>query len=84
VFRRAPSIRSADALGWALTRAGQPRAGLAWGRRSLRTRSRDPMFRLHAAIAARRSDRLHESRRHMAIARSGVAALSPPMRDLLR
>ena len=32
---RAPSIRSADALGWALTRAGRPRAGVAWARRAL-------------------------------------------------
>ncbi len=29
-WRSAPSVRSADALGWALTRAGQPRQGLAW------------------------------------------------------
>ena len=49
-LRRAPSIRSADALGWALTRAGRPRAGLAWARRALRTGSRDPMFRLHAGV----------------------------------
>jgi hypothetical protein len=42
------------------------------------------MLRLHAAVAARRSDRLDEARRHMAIAMSGMAALSPPMRDLLR
>ena len=32
VWRAAPSIRSADALGWALTRAGRPRAGLRWAR----------------------------------------------------
>ena len=54
VFRRAPSIRSADALGWALTSAGRPVAGYRWARRALRTGSRDPMFRVHAAVAARR------------------------------
>ena len=26
----APSVRAADALGWALTRSGEPRAGLRW------------------------------------------------------
>ena len=29
VWRAAPSVRSADALGWALTRAGRPAAGYA-------------------------------------------------------
>src|SRR4029079_4745008 len=35
-WRNAPSIRSADALGWALTRAGHPRDGLRWAHRALR------------------------------------------------
>jgi pentatricopeptide repeat protein len=47
-----PSVRSADALGWALTRSGRPRAGLRWARRALRLGSLDPMFRYHAGIAA--------------------------------
>jgi tetratricopeptide (TPR) repeat protein len=49
----APSVRSADALGWALTAAGHPRAGLVWARRALRLGSRDPMFLYHAGMTAR-------------------------------
>ena len=48
----APSVRSADALGWALTRSGRPRAGLRWAHRALRLGSLDPTFRYHAGIAA--------------------------------
>jgi tetratricopeptide (TPR) repeat protein len=51
----APSVRSADALGWALTRAGRAREGLAWARRALRLGSRDPMFLYHAGLAAERA-----------------------------
>ena len=49
----APSVRSADAVGWALTRAGRPKAGLRWARRALRLGSRDPNFLFHAGMAAR-------------------------------
>ena len=52
-WRSAPSVRSADALGWALTRAGRPRQGLAWGRRALRLGSRDASFLYHAGTSAR-------------------------------
>src|SRR3954447_3607164 len=31
----APSVRSADALGWALTRSGHPGTGVRWARRAL-------------------------------------------------
>jgi hypothetical protein len=83
VFRRAPSIRSADALGWALTRAGRPRAGHEWARRALRTGSRDPMFRAHAGLAARRAE-IRTGELHLAVAQRGEAALSPHLRGLLR
>ena len=73
VFRRAPSIRSADALGWAYTRAGRPELGRRWARRALRTGSRDPMIRAHAALA-----------RNGRVAPRGQAALSPLLRRLLR
>jgi len=53
VYAAAPSVRSADALGWALTRAGRPREGLAFARRALRLGSRDPLFLYHAGVAAR-------------------------------
>ena len=55
VWAAAPSVRSADALGWALTRAGRPAEGLHWARRALQLGSRDPLFRFHAGrIAARK------------------------------
>ena len=56
-WRNAPSVRSADALGWALTRAGQPRQGLAWGVRALRLGSRDARFLYHAGMSARAAGR---------------------------
>lgn len=52
-WARAPSVRSADALGWALTSAGHPAAGYAWARRALRLGSRDASFLYHAGMSAR-------------------------------
>lgn len=48
----APSVRSSDALGWALTRAGHPAQGLRHAQEALRLGSRDAMFLYHAAVAA--------------------------------
>jgi predicted Zn-dependent protease len=47
----APSVRSADALGWALTRSGHRMQGLRWARRALALGSADPAFLAHAALA---------------------------------
>ena len=70
----APSIRSADAVGWALTRAGRPRAGVAWARRALRLGSRDPGLRFHAGMTALAAGRPAEGRRHLRLAlRHGLA-----------
>jgi tetratricopeptide (TPR) repeat protein len=84
VWRMAPSIRSADALGWALTRVGRPGAGLDWARRALHTGSRDPLFSLHAGLAALRSGRRAEAERYLTTAVRGAAALSPASRRLLK
>jgi hypothetical protein len=75
VWRQAPSVRSADALGWALTRSGRPEAGLRWARRALHLGSRDAVFRFHAGMAARAAGRPHAS--HLRIAIKGGAMLSP-------
>jgi tetratricopeptide (TPR) repeat protein len=84
VWRRAPSIRSADALGWAYVRAGEPAAGAAWALRALRTRSRDALFNLHAGVALERAGRADAAERFLELARRGRAALSPASMTLLR
>jgi len=53
----APSVRSADAVGWALTRSGRREAGLRWARRARRLGSADPLFAFHAGMAARGAER---------------------------
>jgi hypothetical protein len=76
-WRHAPSVRSADARGWALTRAGHPRAGARWARRALRLGSRDPLFLYHAGIAALRSGDVPEARRLLRASLGAGADLSP-------
>ena len=73
----APSVRSADALGWALTRAGRPAEGLEWSRRALRLGSRDPLFHYHAGIAAQQAKRTGLAVRELETALAARAALSP-------
>jgi tetratricopeptide (TPR) repeat protein len=67
-WERAPGVRSADALGWALTRAGRPREGLLWTRRALRLGSLDPTFRYHAGLAAVAAGRTAEGERNLRVA----------------
>jgi tetratricopeptide (TPR) repeat protein len=62
----APSVRSADALGWALTRSGRPGTGLTYARKALRLGSRDPIFLFHGAVAARAASRTTLARRWLA------------------
>jgi tetratricopeptide (TPR) repeat protein len=79
VWNAKPSIRSADALGWALTRAGRPRAGLVWARRALRTGSREPMLRAHAGLTALRAGRTEQALRNLRVAVAGAPALTPEL-----
>ena len=65
-WEAAPSVRSADALGWALTRAGRPAGGLRWGMRALRLGSVDPAFLYHAGMSARAAGHTGEARRLLA------------------
>jgi tetratricopeptide (TPR) repeat protein len=76
-WQRAPSVRSADALGWALTRAGRPAEGYAWGRRALRLGSRDATFLYHAGISARAAGRRSEARALLRRAIASNARFSP-------
>jgi tetratricopeptide (TPR) repeat protein len=73
----APSVRSADALGWALTRAGHPREGLRYARRALALGSRDPMFLFHAAVAAHEAGRDGSARAWLQRALAGNPVFSP-------
>ena len=83
VWRAAPSVRSADALGWALTRSGRPAAGYAFARRALALGSRDASFRLHAGVAAKEAGLADPAARHLAIAAAARPALTPEARALL-
>ncbi len=69
-------MRSADALGWALTRAGRPEEGLGYAQRALRLGSRDATWLYHAGIAARDAGRPAAARRYLTRALAGDA-LSP-------
>jgi tetratricopeptide (TPR) repeat protein len=74
----APSVRSADALGWALTRAGKPRAGVRWAQRALKLGSLDAGLRFHAGMSALAAGRRNEGRRDLRLALDhGLAAASP-------
>jgi tetratricopeptide (TPR) repeat protein len=79
----APSVRSADALGWALTRAGRARAALPWAAKALRLGSRDPSFLLHAGLAARDAGKRELAARRLARAWSARAALTAGARARL-
>lgn len=76
-WAQAPSVRSADALGWALTRAGHPRAGLRWMRRALALGSRDPLFLYHAAMAARAAGNITAARHWLTRALANNPRFSP-------
>lgn len=74
----APSVRSADALGWALTRAGRPAEGYAWTRRALRLGWRDPVPVYHAGMAAKAAGKRTAARRLL----GGLLARSPDFSPL--
>ena len=61
----APSVRAADALGWALTRAGRPAEGLAFAERALRLGSLNPRFLYHAGMAAKGAGEDAAGRRYL-------------------
>jgi len=52
-WKAAPSVRSADAMAWALTRAGRPADGWAYAKRVLRLGWREPLIRFHAGMTAK-------------------------------
>jgi tetratricopeptide (TPR) repeat protein len=76
-WANAPSVRAADALGWALTQAGRPREGLKYARHALRLGSRDSSFLFHAGMSAEAAGRDEEARRWLQEALTGNPAFSP-------
>ena len=64
-WRAAPSVRSADAVGWALTRSGHPSDGLAWARRAVKLGTRDPLLLTRAGLSARAAGRDREASRYL-------------------
>jgi tetratricopeptide (TPR) repeat protein len=76
-WAHAPSVTSADALGWAYTRAGDPVRGLAWARRALSIGSVDRHFLYHAGVAARDAGRPRPARRWLTRAVGGNPRFSP-------
>ena len=73
----APSVRSADALGWALARSGDVRGGLRWAHRALRLGSLDPSLRYHAGMTALAAGHRAEGRRDLRLAVAHGLAAQP-------
>lgn len=69
----APSVRSADALSWALSAAGEDAAALRLSREAMRLGSADPSFLHHAGIVALRAGERERARQLL----SRVVAQSP-------
>jgi tetratricopeptide (TPR) repeat protein len=63
-YAKAPSTRAADALGWALTRAGRREEGLRHLREALRLGSVDPLWRAHYGLASGDRRQLRIALRH--------------------
>ena len=76
-MRAAPSVRSEDALGWALTAAGRPREGLVHARRALRLGWRDPLVLYHAGMTAKAAGEQALARRWLRRALARNPAFSP-------
>ena len=77
IYAEAPSVKAADALGWALTRAGRPAQGLRMAREALRLGSRDPRFHYHAGMAAAAAGRPVAARRELHLALALDPSFSP-------
>jgi tetratricopeptide (TPR) repeat protein len=77
-YAAAPSVRSADALAWALSGVGEQAAALRFSHEAMRLGSRDPYFLYHAGIVALRGGHQREARRRL----STLVAQSPRFNPL--
>ena len=65
-YAEAPAVQRADALGWALTRAGRPAEAIRYAREAMRLGTPEPMFLYHGAMAAKEAGRAGLARRWLA------------------
>jgi len=72
-WAEAPSVRSADAYSWALSRAGDDAMALRFSAEAMKLGSRDPSFLYHAGIVAQRAGRDQSARGYL----SRLVAQSP-------
>ena len=71
-----PTIRAADALGWALHRLGRDREASDRSREALRLGSRDPLIRYHAGAIEAALGNADAARRHLELALDTDAGFS--------
>jgi tetratricopeptide (TPR) repeat protein len=83
-WAEAPSVRSADALSWALTRSGHPASGLHWAHAALKLGSIDPNFLYHAGIGAKDAGHATEGRGYLERALALNPQFSPLYAPLAR
>ncbi|MEK6251532.1 MAG: tetratricopeptide repeat protein [Actinomycetota bacterium] len=77
-WAEAPSVRSADAYSWALSRAGDDAVALRFSAEAMKLGSRDPSFLYHAGIVAQRAGRTTAARGYL----SRLVAQSPRFNPL--
>ena len=71
-----PTVRAADALGWALHRLGRDREAERRAREALRLGSRDPLFRYHAGAIEAAAGKRGAARRDLRLALDTDAGFS--------
>jgi tetratricopeptide (TPR) repeat protein len=69
-YKGTPTVRAADALGWALHRLGRDREAKRRSDEALRLGSIDPVFRYHAGVIAAALGDIAEARRDLQLALS--------------
>ncbi len=76
-YEKRPSIYAADALAWALHKAGDDSEAARYSAEALRLGTRDPALRLRAGLIAAAQGDSAAARAHLTIALQGAPALSP-------
>ena len=75
-YQATPTIRAADALGWALHRLGRDREARDHAREALRLGSRDPLVRYHAGAIEAALGNVDAARRNLELALDTDAGFS--------